>query len=33
MKKIYLRPKAMIIGPKDSIYENGILLFDIIFSS
>lgn len=26
-----LEAKAMIIGPKDSIYENGILLFDIIF--
>jgi ubiquitin-protein ligase len=26
-----LEAKAMIIGPKDSVYENGILFFTIIF--
>ena len=26
-----LEAKAMIIGPKDSVYENGVLFFDIKF--
>ena len=29
----FLRAQAMIIGPKDSLYYNGILLFDIEFPS